>query len=57
MDLEQQEEEIDMMEGFKQLVGYKAESSEQQGFFLQFSQSFEGCAKENQENMILTYWD
>ena len=45
------------MEGFEHLVGYKAKGFEQQGFFLQVSQSFEDYAKENQANMILTYWD
>ena len=45
------------MEELEQLVGYKAVNFEQRGFFLQFSQSFEGFAKENQAHMILTYWD
>ena len=56
MDLEK-EEDIRRLEGFEQLVGYKDESFEKQGFFLQFSQNFEDCAKENQANMNLTYWD
>ena len=54
MDLEHKEE-LERLEGFEQLVGYKAKSFEQQHFFLQFSQSFEVCSKDNQVNMILTY--
>ena len=56
VDLEHKEE-LEKVEGFEQLVGYQASSYEQHGFFLQFSQNFEDCAKENQENMNLTYWD
>ena len=53
----EQKEEFERLEGFGQLVGYKDESFEQLSFFIQVSQSFEDYAKENQENMILTYWD
>ena len=45
------------MEGFEQLVGYKAEISEKQGFLHQFCHSFEGYAKESQADMTLTYQD
>ena len=49
-------EELEKVEEFEQLVGYRAAIFEQQGFFLKFSQIFEDCSKESQENMILTYW-
>ena len=39
-------DELEILEGLEQLVGYKAESFEQQGFFLQFSQSFENSVED-----------
>ena len=45
------------MDGFEQLVGYKAESYEEQGFLHYFSQIFEGSSKESKAYITLTYQD
>ena len=50
-------EVLGRLEGFEQLVGYKPEIYEKQGFLHQFSQTFEGSTKESQEEMTLTYQD